>query len=1124
MQNNIDVRDYDELNSALYMAQHTVFKKYLSELTSYPLLPPDDILKDRETRDYVRAFQLKQLTCKKGEDIFQKLSTVYHASMSLGCSLFLMIDVKAMDDPADIYLGIRRSGDLYNEDSDKHMTTSYNALRRGLESNFPGTQTKEISASKELTKLVNDIFGQSSMNIAAVSCVAAVRDKKKTEHKDFIQGLEKMIDAMRGHTYTALLIAEPVSPQQQEEMRSGYERLYSTLSSFQKSVWIYNENESKAVMESLSKGIAEAVTVGTSQTQSHTAAEMKGDSNTVGIGVNIGGNYSRNKSRTETEGKISPTTMSRIGNVLSAGDLGAKLGTTLGAAAGTLLGPFGAALGGKIGGMIGGAATAAMQGSSVTESIAKQIGSSAGISGGLGINASHTNMHSTTESDTTANTSSRSTSNTTTENTTTGTTNTTGSGKNLQIENVNKPIVEMLQRIDEQLKRIREGEDYGTYSCGAYFISSKQESSVLAANVYRALMIGEGTAVENGAINVWQSDKKDVLTKEPVVESMKEYLRRFVQPVFIMPLKEKPENESDWVTYDPGTIVSGLELPFHLGLPTKSVVGLPVVEHAEFGRNVETGQADQTISLGSLYHMGQAEEVEIELKKDSLASHTFVTGSTGSGKSNTICHMLNELSKQKIPFLVVEPAKGEYKNVFGGREDVAVYGTNSLVAPLLRLNPFSFPESIHVLEHIDRLVEIFNACWPMYAAMPAVLKDAVEKSYIRRGWNLITSQSVEREFPTFRDLMEVLPDVIRESCYSADTQSDYIGALYTRIKSLTNGINGQIFCTYEELDDKSLFDQNVIVDLSRVGSMETKSLLMGIMVMRLQEYRMACGGMNRPLSHVTVLEEAHHLLRRTTDVQFQESSNLQGKSVEMISNAIAEMRTYGEGFIIADQAPGLMDASVIRNTNTKIIMRLPDEEDRKLVGKAAVLNEDQIVELAKLSVGIAAVYQNDWLEPVLCQIERFQDAKKYHYTPGEKEICMFAEQVCKFLLSAGKSRLSIPKEDADKLQNWTDHLNTSLEVKRILLNLLRVNQEFEEEKGRYLLYCIVKGRELIEGTEAIVSLQGRQGAVDQQIISMLDVSEQVAREIRKQIFLHAAEYNKDDAERHAELLYYGGIR
>ena len=106
----------------------------------------------------------------------------------------------------------------------------------------------------------------------------------------------------------------------------------------------------------------------------------------------------------------------------------------------------------------------------------------------------------------------------------------------------------------------------------------------------------------------------------------------------------------------------------------------------------------------------------------------------------------------------------------------------------------------------------------------------------------------------------------------------------------------------------------------------------------------------------------------------------------MVANAIAEMRTYGEGFIIADQAPGLLDMSTIRNTNTKIIMRLPDQGDRELVGKAANLNNDQITELAKLPCGVAAVYQNEWVQPVLCAVDKYSgDIKPYTYVINDKE-------------------------------------------------------------------------------------------------------------------------------------------
>ena len=156
---------------------------------------------------------------------------------------------------------------------------------------------------------------------------------------------------------------------------------------------------------------------------------------------------------------------------------------------------------------------------------------------------------------------------------------------------------------------------------------------------------------------------------------------------------------------------------------------------------------------------------------------------------------------------------------------------------------------------------------------------------------------------------------------------------------------------------------------------------MGMLVLKLQEYRMThTDSLNNPLKHVTVLEEAHNILKRTSNEQSMEGSNLMGKSVEMIANGIAEMRTYGEGFIIADQAPGLMDMAVIRNTNTKIIMRLPDFSDRELVGKSANLNDDQITELAKLPKGVTALYQNEWIEPILCKIDQFEGkTQPYHY-------------------------------------------------------------------------------------------------------------------------------------------------
>ena len=76
--------------------------------------------------------------------------------------------------------------------------------------------------------------------------------------------------------------------------------------------------------------------------------------------------------------------------------------------------------------------------------------------------------------------------------------------------------------------------------------------------------------------------------------------------------------------------------------------------------------------------------------------------------------------------------------------------------------------------------------------------------------------------PTFADLLDILPKVIKDAAYSQEVTSNYIGSLVTRVKSMTNGICGQIFCS-QEIDNKKLFDENTIIDISRIGSGETKS-------------------------------------------------------------------------------------------------------------------------------------------------------------------------------------------------------------------------------------------------------------------------------------------------------------
>ena len=650
----------------------------------------------------------------------------------------------------------------------------------------------------------------------------------------------------------------------------------------------------------------------------------------------------------------------------------------------------------------------------------------------------------------------------TSETTTTGTnssdTETNGTSRTLTSEHQNKSVAVLLEKIDEQLKRIKDCEGFGLWECAVYFVADDIQTSVVAANTYKALMLGDKTSVENSYVNIWSIRNRNRL-------DVLEYVRHGRHPLIQIP----PERGFSSQLVTPGNYISGKELPMLLGMPHKSIAGVSVSSMAEFGRNVFVQNERpnrRPLALGKIRHMGRDEERVVELDMDNFTSHCFITGSTGSGKSNTT-YCLLERFLGKVPFLVIEPAKGEYKDAFGTVEGINIFTTTPLVGRMLKLNPFSFDKNIHILEHLDRLIEIFNACWEMYAAMPAILKDAIEKIYIDKGWDLINSVyrgSGEPVFPTFEDLMVTLPNIIDSSGYSSDTKGDYTGALVTRVKSLTNGISGQIFCDCYDIPDTTYFDENTIIDLSRVGSSETKSLIMGILILKLSEYRMANADQaNSGLRHITVLEEAHNLLKQTKDSTA--GNNVIGKSVEMICNSIAEMRTYGEGFIIVDQSPTAVDIAAIKNTNTKIIMRLPEKNDCETVGNAVGLNEDQVKELSKLETGIAVVMQNNWLEAVLTHI----DAYSHHY---ETKIEPTSYEAITKLRGAAMEEL---------VAQYIDHRQLDMQALLERINRVDISSHKKEEMAcclKQIVSRLEKGRDIAFFCESLLNVSGAKGLFD----------------------------------------------
>lgn len=888
----------------------------------------------------IRFLNITKWVSDPEENSLEKLVNVYDVLSSDRCNIALVFHRTKLK--TEVYLAVVNTENANNNvDADSFVRRLEEALR----GNFPGSECSGGVGSGTPPCL-------RSMGEVSVATVSNVPTEKS--EKFVSQTIEKLLDGIvpRNHReeYTLVLLATPTLDVEERKLR--LEQLYTGLAPYASWQTQYTYQESSAQGSSATVGVNAGLSIGSQQgnNQSLSDGEALAESESRGVTDSKGDSTQTSTSTQKTE------SASEVDSIQAGVNIGglANVSTTN---ANTVTKGLSEGISETVGRTTSRALSNTL-GKSVTRSLTNTVGSfaSANLGGNFGVNFARSST----------------------------VTATIGKNEGITQTHTNYAIKHALELLEKQMARLEQGAALGLWDFAAYVLSEDVVTANNVAHSYLALTQGEESFMSQASVNVWRGDVPD----NHAAATICSYLRDLRHPAFGLNL-DIVESQPNVLPYPAAvtatTTLTGKELARSLNFPRKSVAGLPVFECASFGRNVSTfdGRSNgKSVRLGSIFHMHREEPTPVLLDMNSLASHVFVTGSTGAGKSNAVYRLLEGVAQEGVGFLVVEPAKGEYKDVFGVDAEVRVYGTNPEYAPLLRLNPFGFPAGMHVLEHLDRLVEIFNVCWPMYAAMPAVLKSAIEKSYEDCGWNLAESRNPYGDdlYPCFADVARNVREIIDSSEYDAENKGAYKGSLLTRLSSLSSGINGMVFSS-DETDQADLYDGRTIVDLSRVGSSETKSLLMGILVLKLQEWRMTQGiAHNAGLRHVTVLEEAHNLLRKTSTEQPVEGGNLLGKSVEMLSNAIAEMRTYGEGFIIADQAPGLLDASVIRNTNTKIVMRLPDGSDRQLVGGAEALTEVQTTELARLPRGVTAVYQNDWIEAVLCKIDKAEHGEgRYEY-------------------------------------------------------------------------------------------------------------------------------------------------
>lgn len=400
-------------------------------------------------------------------------------------------------------------------------------------------------------------------------------------------------------------------------------------------------------------------------------------------------------------------------------------------------------------------------------------------------------------------------------------------------------------------------------------------------------------------------------------------------------------------------------------LPISVRGGVPGVAVRQTAPGFETG-AQAASAAPDQFEIGRLDRGGIfAVAAQDLTRHGLIVGYTGSGKTNTVLYLLDQLwRKQRIPFLVIEPIKGEYRGLIGqpGFESALVFTLGDETTSPFRLNPFELLPDVRLEAHLAALKDCFNAALPQFGILPSIIEEALEEIYKDKGWRLTdrgTRPSPQADsvklYPTMKDMFAAVVRAVEGRGYSQKMMEDIRAAAAGRLGTLLRGSKGRMFNTRRSLPLSVLLSRPVVLELGSLNDDE-KALAMMFFLTLLREHCETTrqGG---ALTHLTVIEEAHRVMENVASHTGSEVvADTRSRAVAAFSAMLAEIRSYGEGVLIAEQSPEKLAPDAVRNTNLKLAHRLVAPKDREIVAGAMLLDQQGQDFLGRMGLGQAAVY------------------------------------------------------------------------------------------------------------------------------------------------------------------------
>ena len=528
--------------------------------------------------------------------------------------------------------------------------------------------------------------------------------------------------------------------------------------------------------------------------------------------------------------------------------------------------------------------------------------------------------------------------------------------------------IELMNYADKAIERLKGGQNNGIWQTAIAYSAASE----ISRNIIKACLCGE--------LSKPDPDKLPLIAFTPKTNT-NESLRI---PKFL-----GSENHNPLCSY-----INSAELGLLCTVPTESVPDFELRIEKAYPL-VRSNIEHDSVKIGNLSDGNQAlDNMPFALSLRDLNKHTFVCGITGSGKTTTVKKILKEANK---PFLIIESAKKEYRNL---AVETTVYTLGKPEINCPQINPFYIMPGVSPQTHIDYLKDLFNASFSFYGPMPYILEKCLHKIYQNKGWNLTlgfhpllsNSQSVtdffnieyskkryalvshKYLFPTMQELKDEIARYVEEELkYGGEVADNVKTAMKVRLENLCVGAKGFTFNTCEHLDFAELLEKNIIFELEGLADDSDKAFSVGLLVIFINEYRQIdkeiSGNSKIELKHLLVIEEAHRLLKNVeTESSSETAGNPKGKAVEHFTNMIAEMRSYGQGVIVAEQIPTKLAPDVIKNSSNKLVQRIVSADDQQVIANTIGITADDAIQLGTLEAGYAFCHKEGMSLPTAVKI------------------------------------------------------------------------------------------------------------------------------------------------------------